>query len=744
MFLRASRRARRRVRCRRRARTRHTTSRARYPWLVRSLVPASALLVVAVVAVVACGTNPPAQLLVRFDAGSDAASDAPAASDGASLDGAYLGGPCIDDGQCDDDIPCTYDSCDKAVGRCSNVPDDTQCQDGVYCDGRELCVPGHGCEAGAVVSCDNGNECQIATCVEATKSCQYTQRDVDQDGDPDAHCKPGHDCDDLNPDVSSLHAEVCSNGIDDNCNGLIDESPCVVPAGDTCANAVAIAGPGSYALSTVGANETFTTSCSVSAPAAGQNVVAAITVGPGANVDLEVWAATASAEVAVALDGVCGDETTELGCGSGTGATDVRARARNVAPGTYFAVVTTQTPADVELTVQVLAPTAPPTDVDCASATPIQPGTATAVSLIDAPTTLASACPSADGELTYAFTLTQAEDVRVFASTTQGSGAAVVGLREAPCTDLGSELECSQAGAGPLYERALPPGTYVVTIGSTSSIDATFDVTLSPPSSLPPDQTCDAPPALTAGATLDYDLSGHEDAIKDGCSASGPDAAYDLVLAAASDVLLVDRFPESERGAVSLDLPACDMTSNLACDAESTPARVGKRNVAAGDYRVVVADQLGLQGSLQALVRPTVPPTVIPPGGADTCAQAVDASGGGFFTGDTSTAHPDYSDGCDAPDQLPGGAPDQVLALNLPQPARVVLDMEGSSYTTILDVLQGPACPGTPALNACYVGFGAQKSFLDLELDAGSYWIVVDGYAGADGPWDLDVRVLPP
>jgi hypothetical protein len=166
--------------------------------------------------------------------------------------------------------------------------------------------------------------------------------------------------------------------------------------------------------------------------------------------------------------------------------------------------------------------------------------------------------------------------------------------------------------------------------------------------------------------------------------------------------------------------------------------------VPSGDYRVVVADDLGLQGTVDALVRPTVAPTIIPAAGADTCAQAVDASGGGFFSGDTSTAHADYSNGCDAPTSPPGGAPDQVLSLTLAQPQRVVLDMEGSTYSTILDVRQGPACPGAPIDNGCYVGFSGQRSFLDLELQAGQYWIIVDGYSQAMGPWNLDVRVLSP
>ena len=713
---------------------------------MRRLAPALLLAFVAVV--LACGNNPRARLVVQFDGGADGASDAaPDADAGSSLPpdaGPYLGGPCVDDAQCNDSIPCTYDSCDKTLDRCRNVPDDTQCQDNLYCDGKEVCVPGHGCEPGAVVSCDNGNACQIARCVEATKSCAYVDRDADQDGDPDAHCLPGHDCDDLNPDVSSIHAEVCANGIDDNCNGVVDEMPCVLPKGSTCGGAVALPGPGTYPLSTVGANKTFATSCSVGSPAAGVNVVASVTVPPGGNVDLDVWASTQSTEVAVAIDGACGDATTELACASGGGATSVHARARNVAPGTYFIVVTTQLPSPAQVNVSFLAPSSAPTNIDCASATPIQPGTATAVSILGAPTSLPTACPSTDGELTYSFNLAQPEDVRVFATTVQGSGTPVVGLRAPPCTGATDELECAQGGGQPLFERALPAGTYVVTLGATSSIDASLQVVLSPPTPVPPDQTCASPPVITPNQPLAYDLSAHENAIKDGCFPSGPDAAYDLTLTAASDVLLIDRFPETEGGAVSLDDPTCASTGMLACDAEGPPARVAKRNVPAGDYRVVVADQLGQQGTVQALVRPTVAPTILAPGAAGTCAQAVDASKGGFFTGDTSTLQTGYGTGCDAPGQPPGSPPNQVLALDLAQPQRVVLDMEGSSYTTILDVLQGPACPGSPVAKACFVGFGQQKSFLDLELPAGQYWILVSGYAGSKGAWNLDVRVLSP
>jgi Putative metal-binding motif len=699
---------------------------------------------------VACGTRNVPERVMLYDpdaSTSDGATtdvvDSGDAGDDASP---YLGGPCVDDAQCDDGIACTYDSCDQAAGRCLNVPDSSQCQDGMYCNGQEQCVPGHGCEPGPVVACDNGNTCETATCVESTQSCQYSARDLDGDGDPDQACPPGKDCNDLDPDVSSLHAEVCSNGIDDNCNGLIDEQPCVVPVGDRCSDAVAQSGAGTVAMSTVGCDDTYATSCSVGNPAAGQNVVAAITVPAGPNVDLELWATSlAGTSIAVAIDSSCGDPTTELACGSGgvAGATEVRARASNVAPGTYFAIVTTQTPGPLELEVDLLTPTPPPTNVDCGSATPITPGTPVAVSLVDPPTDVPSACTSSDGELTYAFTLTQPQDVLVYASTTKGSGTPVIGLRDPGCAMAADELECETSSSVPLYERSLPAGTYVVTFGGTAPIDGTFVVQLEAPTTAPADQTCASPPVLTSDQSLSFDLASHENAVKDGCLPSGPDAAYDLPLTGASDVLLIARIPETEGGGLSLDQPACTPAASLACITGSTPLRVGQRNVPAGDYRAVVGDELGLQGTLEALVRATVPPTILPAGGSATCAQAVDVSSGGFFTGDTSTiASAGDPQPCDAPSQTP--APEQVLTMTLAQPQRVVLDMEGSTFATLLNVEQGPSCPGTAVPNACYVGFEAERSFLDLELGAGQYWLVIEGYSGAKGPWNLDVRVLPP
>lgn len=690
----------------------------------------------------ACGSKSRDYLVRPFDAGIEGGADGGAVDAGADAD-PTLGGPCVDDGQCDDKVACTFDSCDLSVSRCRNVPDDTRCDDGVFCNGRERCVRAHGCEPGPVVTCEDGDSCTIDRCVEATKSCVNTPRDLDGDGDPDDHCVAHHDCDDRDPTVASTHSEVCANGKDDNCDGRIDETPCVTPVGTTCAAPLVVSAPGTYALSTLGANKTFATSCSVGMPSAGRDVVAAITIPPGQNQDLEVWASVTGTEVSVAIDATCGQASTELACGSGVGATSVRARARNLAPGTYYAVVTTQAEASAELRVAFLAPTTKPTNESCANATPIVPETPTTVSIIDPAKDLVSACAAATGELTYSLTLAQASDVHVFASTLVGSGRPVIGLRTPHCVDAADELRCRVGSTLPLFARNLAAGTYVLTVAATSPIDASVLVRVAAPTVAPPDQACASAPMLAPNTTVQVDLSAHEDAIKDGCRAGGPTAAYDVSLPVDSDVLVVARFPQTESGAVSFDAPACSTMSRLVCDAGSTPVRISKRGVPAGDYRAVITDDVGALTTLTAFVRPTVAPTTV--SGADLCANAIDIpQTGGFFVGDTTNATANYDATCDSPNAPPGGAPDQVLRLVLAQPKHVVFDMSGSTYTTLLEVRQGSPCPGTVFNDACYVGFSGARSFLDLELPAGTYWVIVHGYAGSKGPFNLDVRVLPP
>src|SRR5262249_32555837 len=153
-------------------------------------------------------------------------------SDG-SPEGSF-GGPCLEDAQCDDGVDCTFDSCNNEVHRCQFIADDSRCQDGVFCNGVEVCDPVLGCKQGPVKDCDDGRTCTMDSCVEATQGCEHALRDADGDGVPDGHCMPGGDCDDTDPTVYPGHVEVCGNGKDDDCNGKVDDAQCQKPSHDTC------------------------------------------------------------------------------------------------------------------------------------------------------------------------------------------------------------------------------------------------------------------------------------------------------------------------------------------------------------------------------------------------------------------------------------------------------------------------------------------------------------------------------
>ena len=163
----------------------------------------------------------------------------------ASLDGGRLDGGGIDAG------PCTSD---------------TQCADGLFCDGVERCesgvctpaadsaCPGAECDEAAdtcsalCVDVDLDGACSEVDCDDldparypgATERCDHVDQDCDPatlgaDGDGDTYpstecCNPqldgsllcGGDCDDTRATVNPTAVEAC-NGVDDDCIGTIDD-----------------------------------------------------------------------------------------------------------------------------------------------------------------------------------------------------------------------------------------------------------------------------------------------------------------------------------------------------------------------------------------------------------------------------------------------------------------------------------------------------------------------------------------
>ncbi len=69
---------------------------------------------------------------------------------------------------CGDGLGCTADSCDEKSDSCKNLPDDSVCDDGLFCNGAETCSPVHGCSAGPEPCPDGACDDELQTCADCS------------------------------------------------------------------------------------------------------------------------------------------------------------------------------------------------------------------------------------------------------------------------------------------------------------------------------------------------------------------------------------------------------------------------------------------------------------------------------------------------------------------------------------------------------------------------------------------------
>ncbi len=659
--------------------------------------------------------------------------------------GQALGGPCIDDSQCFDDLPCTSGVCDQEIGACVFTGDDAICDDGVYCNGAERCDPRLGCRPGPPTSCSDSTPCTIDSCDEATRSCVRVQRDLDGDGDVDGNCKPEGDCDDLDALVSSLEPEVCANSVDDDCDGQVDEAQCQAPRFDRCDDVLELSAPGSYIAFGTGALLDYGGTCSRASPAA-RELVLAVNVPDSVSSDVELIARAARGVLGFSVVAACGDESADLGCSRGgileTSESVARVQLSGTQPGVRTVYLLTDSGAPVQIEWNDVAAALPATNRDCAAPDDITLGQAVIADLALAGEPLASTCRTDRTDLFYRFSLDAPQDVLLFARSLDGLGSPRISLRRDCGDGLASELGCQRAESALLRRHSLAEGDYIVGISATGPSRIELTLELSEPTPAPPSDRCETAPVMGFDIAEELSFAGHADDIAAGCSPGFLDTARRLDLDRASDVLLVGRFSGDDVGSVAVAGPGCSAASTRVCAPVSGgSARTTLRGVAEGSYWLVAESLLGLPATLSALSRPTQPVTLVP--GADDCEDALSIGpAGGLFRGNTTNAFNDFSASCDFATPVP--APDQLLRLQIDQPRRLVIDTRGSEFNALVDVRRGPECPGEELERACVAQLSEVGSFLDLDLAAGEYFIQVDGYAGASGEWSLDIFLLEP
>ncbi len=127
---------------------------------------------------------------------------------------------------CDDQLDCTEEKC--VNGKCQNVPDHALCEDTTnLCIVERTCALGIGCTEGKNKICDQSGlgACRQNVCEPATGNCveEATQgADNDGDGFLDHQCG-GDDCADMDQEAHPDAEDMC-NFSDDNCDGLTDIS----------------------------------------------------------------------------------------------------------------------------------------------------------------------------------------------------------------------------------------------------------------------------------------------------------------------------------------------------------------------------------------------------------------------------------------------------------------------------------------------------------------------------------------
>jgi len=116
---------------------------------------------------------------------------------------------------CDDEIECTVDACDESEDRCVSTVDDSHCDDGAFCNGVETCDASAGCQPGASVVCADDLSCTVDECDEEADACTH---ELD-----DAACDDGVYCN--GPETCDA-AQGCTAGLlpcDDGVACTVDE-----------------------------------------------------------------------------------------------------------------------------------------------------------------------------------------------------------------------------------------------------------------------------------------------------------------------------------------------------------------------------------------------------------------------------------------------------------------------------------------------------------------------------------------
>jgi len=113
--------------------------------------------------------------------------------------------------ECADDVSCTVDACDEQLDACVNLPSDARCDNDAFCDGVETCDQVNDCQAGVAPDCADDVSCTVDSCDEVNDACLNVASD--DLCDDSVYCNGSETCNELTGCVDG-ETRVCDDGID--------------------------------------------------------------------------------------------------------------------------------------------------------------------------------------------------------------------------------------------------------------------------------------------------------------------------------------------------------------------------------------------------------------------------------------------------------------------------------------------------------------------------------------------------
>lgn len=645
---------------------------------------------------------------------------------------ACAGGTCVAGTQPCSVAACATVSCTESA-RCAGTPDDSLCDDGDPCNGAERCDVASGCRLGPPPSCNDANVCTIDACM-VDVGCVYEPFDGDGDGEPSRTCG-GMDCNDANPMIVPGAAEVCDNGIDDNCDGVTDvAAPECAPTNDDCGSAEVLSpadmATSRYRRSTFGFASDTTMTCTPSSTDTRRDAPDAVfrfTLAERRDVTLAVEGLAYNAGIILRAASAC-TAGPDLQCQVTSSSTvEPVLHYRSLPAGDYAIFVKTRTAGPFTLAITLDAATTP-NDTCVPEVVDISAGGLFTGSIDDDDYVLSCHTTTSstydDAVLRLVVPAGEFRDVHLSATVRSPTGSTTTGYLQltsdcdstSPAT-LGCDSGTSTAPAF-LDFPGLGEGVYYVLLEGayTTAGSGTYELTavVAPSSGRAAGDSCDAgvPIVLSPGTAADLDLSTLAVVADAGpfCGANRPgyhDGFFQFALASESDVVITTT--SSARHWLGLS-STCGSVPRVRDCAGSTSGAVMQRfyRVPAGTHFVNVST-LADAGNLAVLLE-TLPAT--PRESNDLCSGAsllVDGVPADF---DLVAYDDDQQFACGALDDV-----DAYFTFTLATPRFVSLRAEGATSMALV--------PGTCADAASRCVTGGPPQIAEV-LPAGVYYVAVE------------------